>query len=137
MISELNSVLFCCFQLVHIILFMSVLGSEVTFVGAALGRPQNDSKYMIPINLIASMSDSINSKRKRTTRIFRSRYTLLKKQIEYAGAIWIRLHVTAVYTLLIHAIRMHRHSVYDYFLSTRFRRKKMKMRRFSMYICRS
>lgn len=70
MISELNSVLFCCFQLVHIILFMSVLGSEVTFVGAALGRPQNDSKYMIPINLIASMSDSINSKRKRTTREF-------------------------------------------------------------------
>lgn len=73
MTSGLNAVLFDPFRLVHIILLMSVLSSVVTSAGAA-SRPQKNSKYTIPINLIVSMRDSINSKRntirheKKTTR---------------------------------------------------------------------
>lgn len=73
MTSGLNAVLFDPFRLVHIILLMSVLNSVVTSAGAA-SRPQKNSKYTIPINLIVSMRDSINSKRntirheKKTTR---------------------------------------------------------------------
>lgn len=79
MTSGLNSV-FDWFQLVfHIILFMDVLNSGVTFTEAAPRRPQNDSKYIIPINFILLINDSINSEGKRIIReFFEVRCILLK-----------------------------------------------------------
>jgi len=76
--SGLNS-MFDWFQLVHIIFLMSILTSEVTFIGSALRWLQNDSKNMSKINFI-SMNDSINSERKRIIREFfgESRYMSLK-----------------------------------------------------------
>lgn len=70
MTSGLNSLLFSSFQKVEFILSMNVFSVGIISVGFTLivRWPQNDSKYKISINFIASINESVNKKKTNTRK---------------------------------------------------------------------